>query len=155
MGLLWEERAGAPKIINETDRAAVRLGQCVLIRASPPVAAPERADRARIWIQYPPPQLRARSPERHGWAEIRASTHHKTGLFFYIHVPSSSSSSSVYLQLFFFFPVMPLSKEAPLTRSSNDFKLTSLSLFRGLCFLHLLLLLHPPFSPSLRNISGV
>ena len=43
-----ERRAGAPKIINETDRAAVRLGQCVLIRASPPVAAPERADRPRI-----------------------------------------------------------------------------------------------------------
>lgn len=30
---------GAPKIINETDRHALRLGQSVLIRAFPPVAA--------------------------------------------------------------------------------------------------------------------
>lgn len=33
------ERAGAPKSINEKDRPAVRLGQTVLIRAFPPVAA--------------------------------------------------------------------------------------------------------------------
>lgn len=32
-------RAWAPKIINETDRPAVSLGQSVLIRAFPPVAA--------------------------------------------------------------------------------------------------------------------
>lgn len=40
----------------------------------------------RIRIQYPPPQLRARSPERHGWAEVRASTRHKTGVSSSIHV---------------------------------------------------------------------
>lgn len=40
-GLLGEEEGGhgAPKIINATDRHALRLGQSVLIRAFPPVAA--------------------------------------------------------------------------------------------------------------------
>lgn len=34
-----EGRAGGPKIINETDQHVLRLGQAVLIRAFPPVAA--------------------------------------------------------------------------------------------------------------------
>lgn len=41
MGSSGRQRGGlgAPKIINETDQPAVRLGQSVLIRAFPPVAA--------------------------------------------------------------------------------------------------------------------
>lgn len=40
-------RAGAPKIINETDRPSVRLGQSLSMRALPPVAAGARR-RTRI-----------------------------------------------------------------------------------------------------------
>ncbi|KAL7400158.1 hypothetical protein ABVT39_007342 [Epinephelus coioides] len=133
-------RAGAPKIINETDRPAVRLGQSVLIRAFPPVAAgAERQAASEFNTRRRSCELEAQKDT----VERRYVPRLIIRLVSFSPYMSPSSSSLSTSQLFFFWSCLALKKHiTPLIQSNNDFKLTSLSLFRGLlCRAPLLLLL--------------
>lgn len=135
-------RGGKKKIIDEKDRHTPALGHSVLIGAFPPVAAGRERQQAasKFNTRRRSCELRA-APERHAWAEIRASTHHKSTLpllstayiYIYIH-PPPPTLPSVCLRNFIIFSVTPRTKErkkhlAPLIQSDNDFQWTSFCLY--------------------------
>lgn len=103
-------RAGAPKIINETDRPAVRLGQSVLIRAFPPVAAGAERQAASEF------NTRRRSCELEAQKDTVERRYvprliiRPVSFSPYMSPPSSSSLSTS--ELFFFFLVTPRTTEA-------------------------------------------